>query len=224
MDKNFYEWADTGKASEEHNSLKVQHDMLLTYYGPHVLNMGCTLAPIGSIKWVNDEFAVTNQNQGLSLHGKLFRDGEGRASKMTVEFHTLGSSKMEHFTYDYFYDTPLSLAYLPSRIVTRLEEDHSFMFPNTLKIYALDTRTSPLAESDFTIPTAIATNNLVAQIVVSNEFLVYNQQGRQFVIADAFSANQARKVTKLVYYIFAVLLFSPLVIYWWPRRRGQKTK
>jgi len=226
MGVNLYLWTDAGRKEEERNSLTALRDLTLQSHAADMLNMGCHLIPVGSVQWAGDGFLVTNANQGIWVNGKLSRDSQGRATMMTVEAHDLKTPNeiSQVWTYRYYYDGSLSLPFLPSRIVSLMAQDGETNLISIFKIYSLEAAAAPLPESQFSIPDHIATNNLVAQIVVSNKYLYYSQQGQHFRLADSFAADQARQITKGVYYFIALMFLSPLILYWLQQRKQNKNK
>ncbi|MBI1178872.1 hypothetical protein GC207_15680 [bacterium] len=210
------EWIDKGSAVESHNSLKAASALVLRVFVADILNMGCHLVPVGSIQWTGDSFQVTNDYKGTFVQGTLFRDEQGRAESLSVESRLVGKpkDKDEIWFYEYHYERPLSLAYLPSRIVSSKSINGTNVVVSIFNIYTLEAAESPLSEDFFRIPNFVLTNNLVAHVTVSNKFLVYDQDGQNFMIADSFAADKARLITKKIYYLIAVLLFSPLVFFW----------
>ncbi|GEM_PF-6776828 len=218
---NFYEWTDTGKSDEHGNSLQQYRQTVLSAFTADMLNAGCHLVPVHSIHWNGDEFVVTNEEQGIWATGRLFRDANNRASKMTVEARSLArAGAHESWVYEYSYERPLSLPYYPSRILAFSSENGGATnLISRFNIESMAIADKPQPASAFLIPDDVATNAMVAHVVISNRFLVYDQGGRRFKLADGPAASEARKLTRGVYFVVAGVLFAPFLIFFLGRKK-----
>jgi hypothetical protein len=212
----FFVWTNRDIEQEKSNTVANSYHNALHSEIATIFNMGCGLADIGSIHWDGDKFAVNNPMNGLRLEGKLTRDEYNRASKLIVKQSPLGKAHEDNtyfpWEYDYFYDAPLQLSYLPDRIIASFKDEKgqiSGIFE--YKILALTIATNQLAEDNF----RLSPGQGLVQIAISNTFRVYQGNGTPYIKPDTSEGMHIQNSYRIRYFIIAFIILSLFPILLW---------
>jgi len=223
IQEDVYVWTNRNILSEANNTVKFTHDNIVNVSVPTILNFGCAMAPVASIRWVGDSFFLTNHLTDRWVRGQLSRDELGRANRLLTSHGRVGSAKQDSETFpwiqEYHYEASLSLAYLPSRIksyyndATGMERGTS-----TIRIHSIAVADEPMPQEAFALDKLLSTTNINIAITVSNQYLVFApKKGKQtapYLVRDGVSAISQRPTLQRIYFITAVLLIAvPFVIF-----------
>lgn len=224
---DLYVWTNKNIPDEQNNSLFRTYKAALDVQGAELLNMGCLLAEVGSIRWAGDDFTVTNHSRGIVVQGQLTRDSKGRASALSVQPRMLDrKSKNSGYyprIYEYFYETNLALSYLPSRIVATHEDEKGQQgLQIEYKIFSMKTANSSLPEESFIFDSSHFPN-IAETLVISNKHVVhYPKVGAVHMFLDEEPLRQSRAKINLGYTAVAILLLIfPPFLYWFLRRKQE---
>ncbi len=229
-----YVWTNTGNTREIGSIVDFHYNFAKGTEVTRILNMGVQQAPVGAIHWLNDTFVLTNASpklrwglfqtwEGYWLSGELFRDSKGRAARLAVVPHMMGGRRPLPpgliQVYEYSYDRPLALPYLPSTInVYFTTANKSERMAERLRIVHVQEASSPLPESAFSLWPYHGTN-VQASWFVSNEFLL-SIGGYEPPKLDPYKAslNRRRNLRPLYFTAAITLLCLGPVILWFRRR------
>ncbi len=191
----FYVWTNHNIVAEHSNVVEYSY-LQMQGTVSWALNVGCFLADPGTIRWTGDTFVVTNRQDGLWLLGSLRRDEKQRAASLSVEARRLNRgrnhSEDKLLICDYFYDRPVLVDFLPSRIRVSIQEQGEETITNVLKIFNIRTNRLMLPKStfDFLVAQVPSPTNI---LVVSNEFVVGWDGRRQYVFPDPVKSSLSQQ-------------------------------
>ncbi len=224
---DFYIWTNRNILAEKGNSVEHAYSHALAVEVPCVLNMGFQFAPPGSIRWSGDTFAVTNEATKLWYSGELRRDVSQRAAKLIVEERKLGHgpgrSAERVLTYNYFYERPLSLSYIPSsiRVSTGPADSDSHQPAFQIRISEIQVGEIPLPKPKFSF-IADQWKHDEQVFVVSNRNLIYLADQRSIVIPDPHQDDQGhrQKKARQTYLTVAIVVAALVPVVFWFHRRS----
>lgn len=227
VDNTYYAWTNRNLPEERTNSINLSVNLITADTLFAVMNMGLDMMPPGCLHWAGDSFSLTNKAGDRWYRGALSRDEAGRASEITVISSQIGHAPANNdglTTCDYFYDAPLALSFLPSRIaVTKVV--HGAQTSQTIKIHSLTLGLQPLGMAAFS-PVALA-GKPVDLITISNGYLVSSAKPAPGIVPlnmpDSMIRHLREPTLQRWYFTMALLLLSiPFLIFLFSqKRRGQ---
>jgi hypothetical protein len=204
---SIYTWHDQGVAIETNNQVlaaNTAQDFLIS----SVFNIGAESAPIASIVWNGDAFALTNRPKGVALSGSLHRDNRGFASALDLTLIFQKPPRTHRWRIEYSYSSPPLLGFFPSSIVTKSSDPgKDGLILNRNDILRLTT--------NFAIPKlSLEPSNwyniqrVRYQCKVSGTNLVCTEtNGKSFIIgAPSDTISRQFAAARQSYYVWAVLL------------------
>ena len=161
------------------------------------------------------------------LSGRISPDETGHARRVDLSLTCIEANFTKprewRWAIDYFYETPLSLPFLPSRIRTHLINKSNNRVLDEYRIFALEASSTTLPASLFDYGKYAISNSMV--YFVSNHSIVRFAEGRwqrRMDMKDPRINSVNRPGTKnlrIAYLVLVVLLFAPLLILWGRRNR-----
>jgi len=229
VDATYYVWTNRNDPDELTNNINTSEQMVAADTIYCVMNMGLAMMPPETIRWVGDSLSFTNRTKGMWYRGQLSRDSAGRAEETSLVFGKLGKlfpNGDDHFVSHYYYDEPLSLSFLPSRIETTNYEGGR-VSSKTIKIHTviIADRAMPLAE----FSPVIMAGGLVDTITISNGYLISSAKPAlgnvSLHIRDPMILRMREPAMQRWYFLVAVAVFSiPFIIFLLPKQFGKQNR
>lgn len=212
----FFTWTNHGDPAELGNTVHSTYEHMLGLQLSEALNMGMQVPPVGSIRWNDDSFVVTNADRGFIVRGKLSTNAKGQAERMVLRSIPLSKPNSDGFDSEYLYeyDSPLSLSYIPSTITVKSEVQGT---PYTYKyrILKLELASRPLVASDFLV--APGDEDKLTRVTITNKYRLYTKRisGDTNLVAalDRQHRTPAKMATKTLFWVWAIAILSIFPIF-----------
>jgi hypothetical protein len=208
-----FSWTNEADDIDLTNTVKFHYVDAMENQISKILNMGCQLAPIGSIHWNGDTFVVKNPEQHIRVEGALKRGQNGKAASLIVVPHPLNGGAPDfvssEYNYTYDYEKPLSLSYLPNVIIETFKSAKGPPISLKYTILAIEVATNRIASSAFLLNPRIESN--LIYIAISNGKRVFANGSVQPDIGLA--ARKRSSLSRYYFVLAALLFFLPPAIY-----------
>ncbi|HEV2453584.1 MAG TPA: hypothetical protein VGY98_04950 [Verrucomicrobiae bacterium] len=200
-----------------------------------LINFGIEHAEIGAIRWEGDSFGYTNSAGGNTwlLSGEMLADNGGRAESLDLALTLFQKDyaipRKWRWSIDYSYDKPLSLRYLPSRVTTSLIVGAHKQVLDEFRILEIEATNQAIPESSFH-PSVFVPASIYTKFVITNNGVEYYALGSWHM---QWKPNDPRilqphdqriKHVRIIYFIFAVMLFGPIIFLLARRRASNQTR
>ena len=228
---DLYSWTNHDYLDTNFNSVRATFDQVVSGQLADILNMGCQLASVASIKWQGNQFEVENPFKKTWARGNLDLDPVGRASKLHVEHGPLRTGKATRdnppWDYEYFYENGSHSGYLPKMIVASFKKkDGSVGMSLRYTIGTIEIATEEIPEAEFSLlPSQFS--RLEHVVTVSEGNLIFEDQGKLVITKERTPTAPyipLLKRSKLFLAIAVLMILSPLFFFWLCQRKKTKNK
>lgn len=222
-------WEDVGRSDEATNYVLSAYNRQISKLD-NTINFGITYAEAGCIRWQDDSFIYTNQAQGHILRGKLARDKQDRAHKISLDLELVDPSYAERIKFRweilYGYEADIGFSFLPSSFRYYQVIEAGLRKLDEIKIHRLITNASHLPSSAFAAAGYVKAGQSNTYLVQGKSIIYQNAQKQWTTIAPAQVSDV--KMSLRTYRLFAAIIFlgPSLMLFLWMRkiRKNKQTK
>lgn len=227
-----YSWTNKNGIDTNYNSAKATFDQVVSGQIADILNMGCQLAAVESIKWDGNNFETDNRAKELFIRGNLELDKLDRPLKLHVEQYPIRPRTNKQkagppWDYEYLYDAAPLLGYLPSQIIASFKNDDGTVGMSIrYALASVEISSVILPESEFGLELNQFTSS-VRPVTVANGSLIYADRGRTVTVKEAPPPStdtlmRRQSIRYVLAFLFLATLIVPIAFLRLGRRRIDK--